>query len=66
MASHGRSIDRPNHSTSQRADRRAKMLFEEWNLGFGSICGNAFSKEGIQVHLADFAEEVDVEDMEGN
>jgi len=42
------------------------MLFEEWNLGFGSIYGNAFIKEGIQGHLADLAEEVDVEDMKGN
>jgi len=42
------------------------MLFEEWNLRFGSIYGNAFSKEGIQGHLADFAEQVVVEYMKGN
>jgi len=39
------------------------MLFNNWNPRSGTIRGNAFNEERIQGH---FAEEVGVEDMEGN
>jgi len=42
------------------------MLFNNWNPRSGTICGNAFNEERIQGHFADFAEEVGVEDVEGN
>jgi len=47
-------------------NKRAKMLFNEWNLRFSSIYGNAFNKEKIKEHFKDFAKEIGIEDVEGN
>jgi len=46
--------------------KRAKMLFNEWNLRFSSIYGNAFNKEKIKEHFRDFAKEIGIENVEGN
>jgi len=47
-------------------NKRAKMLFNEWNLRFSSIYGNAFNKEKIKEHFRDFAKEIGIENVEGN
>ena len=47
-------------------NKRARMLFNEWNLRFSSIYGNAFNKEKIKRHFRDFAKEIGIENVEGN
>lgn len=54
------------YEKSFKDDQRAKMLFNEWNLRFSSIYGNAFNKEKIKEHFRDFAKEIGIENVEGN
>ena len=51
---------------SFKKDKRAKMLFDEWNLRYSSIYGNAFSKEKIKKHFKDFAKEIGLDSVEEN
>jgi type I restriction-modification system DNA methylase subunit len=54
------------YEKSFKESERAKMLFDEWNLRFSSIYGNAFNKEKIKKHFKKFAKEIGIENVEGN
>jgi len=54
------------YEKSFKKDKRAKMLFDEWNLRYSSIYGNAFSKEKIKEHFKDFAKEIGLDNVEEN
>lgn len=54
------------YEKSFKKDKRAKMLFDEWNLRYSSIYGNAFSKEKIKKHFKDFAKEIGLDSVEEN
>lgn len=47
-------------------NQKAQMLFDEWNLRFSSIYGNAFSKEKIKKDFEYFAKEIGIEKIEEN
>jgi type I restriction-modification system DNA methylase subunit len=54
------------YKKSFKKDKRAKMLFDEWNLRYSSIYGNAFSKDKIKKHFKEFAKEIGLETIEEN
>ncbi len=54
------------YEKSFKDNKRAEMLFNEWNLRFSSIYGNAFNKEKIKKHFRVFAKEIGIGDVEGN
>lgn len=45
-------------------NERAQMLFNEWELRFSSIYGNAFLKEKIKEHFKEFAKEMGIENVD--
>ena len=54
------------YEKSFKDSQKAKMLFDEWDLRFSSIYGNAFNKEKIKTNFKRFAQEIGVEDVEGD
>ena len=52
------------YSKSFCENKRAKMLFDEWNLRFSSIYGNSFNKQKIKKHFTEFAKEIGIEEAE--
>lgn len=45
-------------------NKRVNMLFNEWNLRYSSIYGNAFKKEKIQNHFKEFAGEIGIDKVD--
>ncbi len=47
-------------------NKRVKMLFNEWNLRYSSIYGNAFNQDKIKSHLKEIQKEIGIKNLEGN
>ena len=54
------------YEKSFKKDKRAKMLFDEWNLRYSSIYGNAFSRDKIKKHFKELAKEIGLDNVEEN
>ena len=54
------------YKNSFTSNKRAQMLFDEWNLRFSSIYGNAFNKDRIKRNLTEIAKKIGVSAVEGN
>ena len=52
------------YQKSLKSNQRATMLFDEWNLRFSSIYGNAFNKAKIREHFGEVAKEIGIDKLE--
>ena len=52
------------YDRSFKDNRKAIMLFNEWNLRFSSLYANAFNKTKIRDHLGEIAKEIGVTKLE--
>ena len=54
------------YEKSRSQNPRVQMLFQEWNLRFSTIYGNAFNNEKISSYFKDLSRQIGIRDLEGN
>jgi hypothetical protein len=54
------------YEKSKLQNPRVQMLFQEWNLRFSTIYGNAFNNEKINTYFKDLSRQIGIRDLEGN